>query len=95
MSEISRDPLDLVSQTIGTHHQYPDGFMLFMGTLFAPTKDRDETGQGFTHKIGDLVTISNEKLGFLTNRVRLSTQCDPWIFGSSHLMRNLASRGLI
>ncbi|MBZ9799855.1 fumarylacetoacetate hydrolase family protein [Mesorhizobium sp. ES1-4] len=95
MSEISRDPPDLVSQTIGTHHQYPDGFMLFMGTLFAPTKDRDEAGQGFTHKIGDLVTISNEKLGLLTNRVRLSTQCDPWTFGSSHLMRNLAHRGLI
>ena len=95
MKEISRDPLDLVSQTIGKHHQYPDGFMLFMGTLFAPTEDRDEPGQGFTHKLNDVVTISNDKLGSLTNTVKLSTHCDPWIFGTSHLMRNLAQRALI
>ena len=95
MKEISRDPLDLVAQTIGSHHQYPDGFMLFMGTLFAPTEDRDEAGQGFTHKIGDTVRISNDKLGSLINRVKLSTDCAPWTFGSSHLMRNLAQRNLI
>jgi fumarylacetoacetate (FAA) hydrolase family protein len=95
MKEISRDPLDLVAQTIGKHHQYPDGFVLFMGTLFAPVEDRDTPGQGFTHKIGDVVTISNPQLGALTNTVRLSTECSPWRFGSSHLMRNLASRGLI
>lgn len=95
MKEISRDPLDLVSQTVGRHHQYPDGFVLFMGTLFAPTEDRDAPGQGFTHKIGDIVTISNDMLGSLTNRVRLSTECEPWTFGVSHLMRNLAGRGLI
>ncbi len=95
MKEISRDPLDLVSQTIGKHHQYPDGFMLFMGTLFAPTEDRDEPGQGFTHKLNDVVTISNDKLGSLVNTVKLSTHCDPWIFSASHLMRNLAQRALI
>ncbi|MGO4441234.1 fumarylacetoacetate hydrolase family protein [Rhizobium sp. RAF56] len=95
MKEISRDPLDLVAQTIGRHHQYPDGLVLFMGTLFAPVEDRDVAGQGFTHKIGDIVTISNPELGALTNRVRLSTDCAPWTFGVSHLMRNLASRGLL
>jgi fumarylacetoacetate (FAA) hydrolase family protein len=95
MKEISRDPLDLVSQTIGKHHQYPDGFMLFMGTLFAPVEDRDFKGQGFTHKIGDVVTISNAKLGSLTNTVKLSTECAPWIFGTTSLMRNLAARGLL
>jgi len=95
MSEISRDPLDLVAQTCGPHHQYPDGFMLFLGTLFAPTEDRDEPGQGFTHKLGDVVTISNDKLGALVNTVRLSTECAPWTFGASHLMRNLARRGLL
>ncbi|RDL47657.1 hypothetical protein BLJAPNOD_05581 [Ensifer sp. M14] len=95
MKEISRDPLDLVAQTIGPHHQYPDGLMLFMGTLFAPVEDRDVPGQGFTHKIGDIVTISNRQLGSLVNTVRLSTECIPWTFGASHLMRNLAARQLI
>jgi fumarylacetoacetate (FAA) hydrolase family protein len=95
MSEISRDPLDLVAQTIGRHHQYPDGVMLFLGTMFAPVKDRDAAGQGFTHKIGDVVTISNAELGSLTNTVRLSTECTPWTFGISELMRNLAGRALI
>lgn len=95
MKEISRDPLDLVAQTIGPHHQYPDGLMLFMGTLFAPVEDRDVPGQGFTHKVGDVVTISNAKLGALVNTVRLSTECRPWTFGASHLMRNLAARQLI
>ncbi|MBO9412460.1 MULTISPECIES: fumarylacetoacetate hydrolase family protein [unclassified Ruegeria] len=95
MSQISRDPADLVKQTVGRHHQYPDGFMLFLGTLFAPTQDRDTPGGGFTHKIGDTVTIANDKLGALTNTVRLSTECPEWTFGASHLMRNLAQRGLI
>ncbi len=95
MKEISRDPLDLVAQTIGRHHQYPDGLVLFMGTLFAPVEDRDIPGQGFTHKTGDVVTISNPDLGALTNRVRLSTECAPWTFGLGQLMRNLAGRGLI
>ena len=95
MREISRDPLDLVAQTIGRHHQYPDGFMLFMGTLFAPVEDRDASGQGFTHKTGDRVTISNAELGALVNTVRLSTECPPWTFGMAALMRNLSSRGLL
>ena len=95
MREISRDPLDLVAQTIGAHHQYPDGFMLFMGTLFAPVEDRDTPGQGFTHKTGDRVTISNGELGALVNTVRLSTECPPWEFGIAALMRNLSQRRLL
>ena len=95
MTEISRDPADLVAQTIGRHHQYPDGLMLFLGTMFAPTQDRDAPGQGFSHKIGDVVTISAPGLGALQNTVRLSTECAPWVFGASHLMRNLAGRGLL
>ncbi|WP_269581795.1 fumarylacetoacetate hydrolase family protein [Roseibium sp. Sym1] len=95
MSQISRDPEDLVGQTIGRHHQYPDGLMLFLGTLFAPTQDRDVAGEGFTHKIGDVVTISAPGLGQLRNTVDLSTECPEWTFGVSHLMRNLAQRGLI
>lgn len=95
MNQISRDPLDLVAQTIGAHHQYPDGFMLFLGTLFAPTQDRDGEGQGFTHHVGDVVEIACPGLGVLKNTVELSTECPPWTFGVSHLMRNLAGRGLL
>jgi len=95
MAEISRDPADLVAQTVGRHHQYPDGFMLFLGTMFAPTQDRDRKGEGFSHKTGDIVTISAPDLGILRNRVRLSTQCDPWRFGLAQLMRNLSARGLL
>lgn len=95
MREISRDPEELVAQTIGRHHQYPDGFMLFLGTLFAPTQDRDAPGQGFTHKLGDRVSISAPGLGRLVNTVRLSTECAPWTFGARSLMANLASRGLL
>jgi len=95
MSQISRDPEDLVHQTMGPHHQYPDGIMLFLGTLFAPTQDRDVQGEGFTHKLGDVVTISCPELGELTNVVRLSTDCTPWTFGAVALMRNLASRNLL
>ncbi|MBW6422133.1 fumarylacetoacetate hydrolase family protein [Rhizobium sp. XQZ8] len=95
MSQISRDPLDLVRQTCGKHHQYPDGFMLFLGTLFAPTEDRDVKNQGFTHKIGDVVEISSPALGTLRNTVRLSTDCPAWEFGISALMKNLAGRDLL
>ncbi|SLN49802.1 Fumarylacetoacetate (FAA) hydrolase family protein [Pseudoruegeria aquimaris] len=95
MKEISRDPEDLVAQTIGRHHQYPDGLMLFLGTLFAPTEDRDVPGEGFTHKIGDVVEISAPGLGTLRNRVRLSTDCAPWTFGVRSLMGYLAGRGLL
>jgi fumarylacetoacetate (FAA) hydrolase family protein len=95
MKEISRDPQDLVRQTLGRHHQYPDGIMLFLGTLFAPTQDRDVAGEGFTHKLGDVVTIESPDLGRLSNTVRLSTECPEWTFGISSLMRNLAERGLL
>ncbi len=95
MSRISRDPADLVAQARGRHHQYPDGFMLYLGTLFAPTQDRDAPGQGFTHHPGDLVTISEPGLGSLVNRVALSTECPEWQFGAGALMRNLAGRGLL
>lgn len=95
MSEISRTPEDLVSQTCGAHHQYPDGFMLFLGTLFAPTEDRDTPGEGFTHKIGDKVTISEPYLGELINYVNLSTECPKWEFGISAMINNLSNRGLL
>ncbi|MCX2722565.1 fumarylacetoacetate hydrolase family protein [Roseibium salinum] len=95
MKEISRDPEDLVRQTLGRHHQYPDGIVLFLGTLFAPTKDRDTDGEGFTHKLGDVVSISAPGFGTLRNTVRLSTECPEWTFGISHLMRNLAQRDLL
>ena len=95
MAKISRDPLDLVSQTCGTHHQYPDGFCLFLGTLFAPVQDRRAPGAGFTHEIGDVVTISELRLGSLQNKVNLSPACPPWTFGAAALMRNLVKRGLI
>lgn len=81
MREISRDPLDLVGQTIGAHHQYPDGFMLFLGTMFSPIQDRDGPGQGFTHHLGDVVTISTPRLGALVNRVERSDQLPPWTYG--------------
>jgi fumarylacetoacetate (FAA) hydrolase family protein len=95
MAEISRDPADLVSQMLGRHHQYPDGAFLYCGTMFAPVKDRDEQGQGFTHHPGDTVSISAPPLGALTNVVRLATEAPPWTFGTAALMRNLAARGLI
>ena len=95
MSEISREPEDLVRQTCGAHHQYPDGFMLFLGTLFAPTEDRDTPGEGFTHKIGDKVTISEPYLGELINYVNLSTECPKWEFGISAMINNLSNRGLL
>ncbi|SEJ06046.1 fumarylacetoacetate hydrolase family protein [Paraburkholderia diazotrophica] len=95
MSEISRDPADLVAQTCGRHHQYPDGFMLFLGTMFSPIKDRDTQGGGFTHHLGDKVTISTPQLGALINTVQLSTEITPWTFGVRALYRNLALRGLL
>lgn len=95
MSEISRPPQSIVDQTIGRHHQYPDGFMLYLGSMFAPTKDRDAEGQGFTHHIGDMVRVSCPALGTLVNAVDLSTSCDPWVFGHRALMTNLAGRNLL
>ena len=95
MRRISRDPIDLVAATIGDHHQYPDGLVLMLGTMFAPVKDRGAKGEGFTHHARDLVSISAEKLGRLTNRVRHSQDCAPWTFGTAALMRNLAARQLL
>lgn len=95
MREISRDPLDLVRQVSGSHHQYPDGFMLFLGTMFSPIKDRDAVGTGFTHHLGDRVTISSHSLGALVNQVQQSDAIPPWTFGVRALYRNLASRRLI
>jgi fumarylacetoacetate (FAA) hydrolase family protein len=94
MREISRDPLDLVAQTCGAHHQYPDGFMLFLGTMFSPIKDRGASGGGFTHHMGDRVSISTPALGTLVNTVQRSDQIAPWTFGVRALYKNLAQRGL-
>ncbi|PNQ04913.1 MULTISPECIES: fumarylacetoacetate hydrolase family protein [Sphingobium] len=94
MNQISRDPLELVRQTL-SEHQYPDGLALFLGTLFAPVQDRDEPGRGFTHKVGDIVAISTPRLGRLVNRVVTSKQAAPWKFGLAALMANLAKRGLL
>jgi fumarylacetoacetate (FAA) hydrolase family protein len=95
MRQISRDPADLAAQTIGTTHQYPDGFVLFCGTMFAPTEDRGAKGEGFTHKRGDIVTISSPKLGALVNRVDTSDRLPPWEFGARALMHSLARQGMI
>jgi fumarylacetoacetate (FAA) hydrolase family protein len=95
MAQISRDPTDLVAQMFGASHRYPDGAALFLGTMFAPVADRDAPGLGFTHKVGDIVTISADALGRLTNRMRHCEDCAPWDFGTGDLMRNLARRGLI
>lgn len=94
MGQISRDPLDLVSQTMSEHH-YPDGFALFCGTLFAPVQDRDAPGKGFTHKLGDVVTISSRRLGSLTNTVTYSKDAPAWTMGIAAFTKNLAARGLI
>lgn len=95
MRQISRDPQDLVQQTINENHQYPDGMVLFLGTLFAPKQDRDQPGNGFTHKPGDVVTISNPQLGTLCNRVTTSDQAPQWAFGLRALIDNLGRRGLL
>lgn len=95
MSRISRTPESLVAAAIGDHHQYPDGLVLYLGTMFAPIQDRDGAGKGFTHHLNDIVTISTPSLGALVNRVRLSNECPHWTYGASHLMRDLASAGLL
>ena len=93
MREISRDIEDLAAQAIGSHHAYPDGFVLFCGTMFAPVADRDGPGLGFTHHLGDVVTITNPGLGTLANRIADCTRIPAWDFGTGRLMRNLAARG--
>ena len=95
LTTISRDPLDLVAQAIGPNHQYPDGMMLFLGTMLAPTQDRLGPGQGFTHRLGDVVRVSVPALGTLANRVQRSDRAAPWRFGITALMRNLAGRSLL
>ncbi len=95
IARISRDPDDLVAQMVNAHHRYPDGAVLFLGTMFAPVQDRDTPGQGFTHKYGDIVTIAAPKLGRLVNRMLPTDQCESWNFGPGALMRNLAARKLL
>ena len=95
MRTISRDPTELVAAMVGAEHQYPDGAMLFLGTMFVPTKDRDAPGEGFTHHEGDLVSVSSPKLGKLVNRVTTSDKAPPWEFGARALMRSLAARMLL
>jgi fumarylacetoacetate (FAA) hydrolase family protein len=95
IARISRDPADLAAQMVNAHHRYPDGAVLFLGTMFAPTEDRDAPGQGFTHKTGDIVTIAAPALGRLVNRMMPTDRCEPWGFGTGALMRNLAARGLL
>ena len=95
IAKISRDPADLVAQMVNAHHRYPDGAVLFLGTMFAPIQDRDTPGQGFTHRYGDIVTIAAPKLGRLVNRMLRTDACEAWTFGPGALMRNLASRGLL
>jgi len=95
VAQISRDPLDLAAQTLNRNHQYPDGLALFLGTAFAPIQDRDERGRGFTHKLGDVVTVRSPSLGALSNRISYSDRIAPWTFGACELMRNLSARGLI
>ena len=95
MREISRDVTDLAKQTLSRNHQYPDGLVLYVGTMFAPIKDRGVQGMGFTHKIDDIVTVATPMLGTLINRVRLTTDIEPWTFGARALMESLASRGLL
>jgi len=95
MAQISRDPEDLAGQMLNAHHRFPDGAVLFCGTMFAPVQDRGAPGQGFTHRTGDVVTISTPKLGRLVNRIRPTDACEPWGFGAGALMRNLAKRGLL
>jgi fumarylacetoacetate (FAA) hydrolase family protein len=95
MSRMSRHPEALVRQLIGRHHHYPDGAVLMLGTMFAPIQDRDQPGEGFTHKVGDVVRISSPALGTLVNRVRHAEDCEPWDFGVRHLMGNLVKRGVL
>ncbi len=95
LSEISRDPADLVEAMMGGTHQYPDGAVLFLGTMFAPVEDRGAPGQGFTHQVGDRVVIRSPGLGALVNRMRHCQDCEPWTFGAAALMRNLAGRGFL
>ena len=95
MTEISRSPEELVTAAMGRHHQYPDGMVLYLGTMFVPSKDRGEKGRGFTHQMGDIVTVATKTLGALINRVRLSSDCPQWTYGARNLMKDIAKADLI
>lgn len=95
LAEMSRDLMELVNHTLGRHHQYPDGFVLFTGTMFVPTDDRDRPGQGFTHKDGDIVTIATPRLGSLVNVVTSAEHATEWTFGLRALLHYLAGRGVL
>lgn len=95
LTAISRDVTELVAQALNADHQYPDGLVLLLGTMFAPIQDRDKPGEGFTHKLGDRVTIRAKQLGALVNRVNHCDRIAPWTFGTAALLRNLAARKLL
>ncbi|HUF91378.1 MAG TPA: fumarylacetoacetate hydrolase family protein, partial [Candidatus Limnocylindria bacterium] len=95
VAEIGRDLADLASQLHSRTHQYPDGVVLYIGTMFTPLEDRGEIGSGFTHKVGDVVTISAPEIGTLVNEVVHCQDAEPWTFGTGALMANLARRGLL
>lgn len=95
MTQISRDPADLAAQVLNERHQYPDGLVLYLGTMFAPTDDRGVPGQGFTHHVDDVVRISSPALGMLVNRVQRTETLEPWSYGVYALMTSLAERGLL
>lgn len=95
MEAISRTPENLASQLRNRNHQYPDGAVLFLGTMFAPVKDRRGAGLGFTHEVGDRVEIATPKLGRLVNWVDRTDACPEWSFGTRALFENLARRGLL
>jgi fumarylacetoacetate (FAA) hydrolase family protein len=95
MTRMSREPEELVRQLIGPQHHYPDGAVLMLGTMFAPIQDRDRPGEGFTHKVDDVVRIGCSALGTLVNRVRHAEECEPWQFGIRDLMGNLVRRGVL
>ena len=95
MSQISRTPESLVGAAMGDHHQYPDGMVLYLGTMFAPVQDRGGAGKGFTHKLDDVVRIAAPELGELVNVVSLSTKCPPWTYGTRQLMTDLGRAGLL
>jgi fumarylacetoacetate (FAA) hydrolase family protein len=95
LAQISRDPADLAAQALSAKHQYPDGLVLYLGTMFAPTEDRDEPGHGFTHHVDDVVRISSPRLGALVNRVKRTESLEPWVYGVNALMLSLCARGLL
>jgi fumarylacetoacetate (FAA) hydrolase family protein len=95
LARISRPFEELVAATHGKHHQYPDGFALFTGTLFAPTQDRDEPGQGFTQHMGDVVTIRSSHLGTLVNRVGAAEELPEWSFGLRQLFDYLHDQRIV